>query len=548
MAHYRQKLPTWGWSTCPTTSFTRSQILAMESAGTLQKWCVYTANDITSITAWGTAKFSAVALENNRISESGYYEWSFNVGNPFEADIQWSTGVIKYIFDTVRNNEVSGTVISSFPFSSSWVFNNRVTNWSINYTAGTLTNNVFENSNVTISWGTFTYNTVIGSSSVNISGWSSSYNTISNSSNVTIQWWNFSNNTVEASTTVTISWSSQRNTFSSGSSFTQLTTAGTTNYSNYVWSTISSTLTITRSSFLYSSYNSTNSTTGYISYLMADNANFNLQNIWQLYIQYANVSYSFINSNNATRLYMYGTRMESRSQLNISTGATFNSNYDTLSSYWYVRVTAWVLTTQYNIITSSWYISHANWTNRVYNNFISNGSIRIQWTSTWCLVQRCSITSNAAIYCTNSTNCKIYYCSSDTDSVVYTDGSTNARIYYSSWNSDATIRSIGNTWNHYIYYCNARSWWSIRMENNTSTNTRMYAIDSTSRSIALLQNSTWANANFYYSTFSAYFYAYIVSTSNTTKSWLFWMWRRTLNITDPLAIAPYASGTAWQNF
>ena len=104
--------------------------------------------------------------------------------------------------------------------------------------------------------------------------------------------------------------------------------------------------------------------------------------------------------------------------------------------------------------------------------------------------------------------------------------------------------SQGNTRTHYQYYCNASSAGQVIMINNTGS-MRQYSIESNSQSIARLQNST-ANGNWYYSRVDSYYYMYITRNGGT-NSGLFGQGRRTRTVTNPTTVAPYASGSSWQN-
>lgn len=255
-----------------------------------------------------------------------------------------------------------------------------------------------------------------------------------------------------------------------------------------------------------------------------------------------------VTATNAARLYFYRGSVNSAGRILLGAGARIDSNYSNISDLGYIEssVSGGFLTVNYSTVKGLSYIRNitAN-AHSVDRCHVSSGSrISFEGNSSGCRAYYSSATGGSSLYfTTNSQNCYMYYVTASSIGQVYFQNSRTGRIYYSNATSYSYIRSINNTNTHYLYYCNADSRGYVQTLTNGGV-TRMYAVNAEARSIAELRNS---RGNIYYSSFSAYFYAYITR-SGGTSSGLFGQGRRSQTITNPTAIAPYSVGSAWLNF
>lgn len=134
---------------------TWAAIRNLETAGNLTPGCVYTATNITWILVGGTARFSSIALDENKLADHGYYEGSWNVGHPQEGIINWANGQIEYINERINENEVKGlNTVRNFPFGTTSVQRNKAYHSAFTYTGGVFRDNQMYDAVVVINSGT----------------------------------------------------------------------------------------------------------------------------------------------------------------------------------------------------------------------------------------------------------------------------------------------------------------------------------------------------------------------------------------------------------
>jgi len=92
-----------------------------------------------------------------------------------------------------------------------------------------------------------------------------------------------------------------------------------------------------------------------------------------------------------------------------------------------------------------------------------------------------------------------------------------------------------------MYYCNASASGYIQINNSGG---RIYACNVSSQSIL---EKRGAGGNIYYSSFNAYFYAYITRTTGTSSG-LFGHGRVSKTVTDAVGIPAYNQGAGFLNF
>ena len=277
-------------------------------------------------------------------------------------------------------------------------------------------------------------------------------------------------------------------------------------------------------------------------------ATINAQNVPQFYLRESEVtSLGSINCNNSARVYFYRGSLSSYGRLDVRTGSRVDSSYATVTSNSYIQstISGGFLTVNNTQITGASYVRNTTGnTNAVSNCFVGGQStMRFDGDATGGRIYYSSATGGSSIYqTTGSVNCYMYYMTGSSVWQIYSQNAVNLRMYYGNATSFSYIRSMNNPTTHYMYYCNADARGYVQMLNNVGVS-RMYAVNATSQSIAELRGST---GNLYYSSFSAYFYAYVTRTAGTS-TWLFGQWRRSAAITNTGGTTPFATGSAWSN-
>lgn len=579
------------WVIIPTVACqietTRAAVIALRNSGQLEKDCHYVINDPNVNGTLLLDKVLVHAVDESTLS--GCYLFTQNDNTAWNGAYDIDTDRVEYVYDHRRRNKIeSYNSVISFPYSCTSCYDNQIKDTPITYTSGSFYENVIDNASQLVVGGTSFYANKIGpQSNVNVTGGRFHRNNIQtdatiNQSNGTINELTAKGSSITTMSStgtigqLTIGENSNLTVSATGSltdsdigQDAEVTLISATNYENvfgastiyrqvgtgYIrYSTIEGTTSFINGNTNVSnvrSYVSTINTTGSTGTLSNTDFNrayaVNMQNIASLTITDSSIKdYASVSANNAARLYFYRGSAKDGSRILISTGSRIDASYTHLNSYAYLQSTGngGVLTANYCIISSSGYIrnttTNSNRADRV--NISSSGNVRFDGTASDCRVYYSSASDGASIYHTGASNSSyIYYCTANGLGQIYTQGSVNARIYYSTATSRGYVRSLNVPATHYIYYSNASASGYIQFNNATAG--RIYGCNVDSQSILEKRGAT----NVYYSSFSAYYYAYITRTAGTSSG-LFGMGRRTHTITNPATVAPYNTGAAWQNF
>lgn len=517
-------------------------------------------NAVDTFPRWNTAVYDNRVLWDAQV----VYNWWSVYWNTFNADSNTTINTSNFrnnVVDTDANVVSSGnTQRNHFEAQSdttinSWDFRENKVEADANVVSSTswdVDNNIFRSSsNTTVSWTANIDNSEVHTdATLTLSGWNVVTSTFWNLSNTTISWWTFADNNVwEDADVVIVSWSNYENVFGKSTVYRQVWT-GYIRYSNIEWTTSRTNwnTNVSNVNANTATVNTTGSAWSIFNSLLQRAYMANIQNIPSLTITDSTVSnYWTVQTNASTRIYIYRSTITDWSRFLCSANSRIDISYTHLNSYSYVQSTGngWYLRANYCNLSSLWYIRNQTTNQHLAERceVTSQSSIRFDWNADNCRAYYCEASSWGAIYhTTGSVGCYTYYCTADSLWQIYTQGSTNARIYYSNADARAYVRSLNCTWTHYIYYGKSSASWYIQM---SWTLGRIYACRVDSQSIL---EKRWANnSNIYYSSFTAYYYAYITRTAGTT-SWIYGMWRRTNTITDPVAIAPYAVWGSRQNF
>lgn len=451
----------------------------------------------------------------------------------------------------VRNHfySASNTTINAGAFRNNQVYNDATV---ISSTTGDVDSNTFGNLSSTNISGTASLDnsTVDTDGNIVLSGGNVIACKIGQNANLTMSGGTFADSTIGEDAEVTIiSGSNYENVFGASTVYRQVGTG----YIRY--STIEGTTTWTNGntnvSNVHSYVSSVNTTgsTGAISNSSFSRAIMSLmQNVDSLTITDCTISnYAQVSMNGAARMYLYRSTVTDGSRVLISAGARIDSSYTNVSSYGYLQCNqdGGVLTANYCEVSSNSYIRNItpNSHSAQRSSVSGNSRISFEGDSSGCRVYYSSASGGGSIYINGtSSGCFLYYCSAIGLGQVYAQNSTNARIYYCSASARGYIRSLNCPGTHYMYYCSATASGYVQMN---ATLGRMYAVHAASQSIVEKRGSQ--ASNFYYSTFTAYYYAYVTKTTGTVSG-LYGMGRRSYTITDPVTSAPYNQGVAWQNF
>lgn len=273
----------------------------------------------------------------------------------------------------------------------------------------------------------------------------------------------------------------------------------------------------------------------------------NLRNIPSLTILDSNIKdYTQFRCDSASRLYLYRTSTNSGARILTSSGARIDASYTTIADYGYLQCTrsGGVLVANYCSVNSLGYIRNTTENSHRADrcSVTSQSNIRFDGNSRNCRAYYCSTSAGSSMYHTGtSNNCYFYYVNADSLGQVYSQNSTNLRMYYGAASSRGYLRSLNASATHYMYYCDASA--SGYVQFNTGTG-RLYANKVSAQSILEKRGN---GGNIYYSSFSAYFYAYLTRTGGTSSG-LFGNGRRTMTVTNPATTTPYSLGSAFLNF
>jgi hypothetical protein len=472
---------------------------------------------------------SAGTFANNTVgSDANVISAAITTRNTFDAQSDSTINTGDFRENTVKNN---ATVTSN--------------------TTGDVDNNIFGAASDTVISGTanFDLNTIKSDANVTVTGGTVLGNEFWQLSDTVVNGGTLSDTTVGEDAQVTInSGLNYENKFGNSTIYNQVGTGYiryTTIEGTTTWTNGNTDVSNVRS---YVSSVDTTGSTGTIS-----NCDFHratattMQNIASLTITDTSIKdYSQISANNAARLYLYRSSVNGGSRVLVSAGSRIDASYTNLDSYSYLQSTqiGGFLRANYCNLTSLSYIRNTT----VNQNFAegcsanAQSSIRFDGTVSNCRVYYSSADGGAAIYHTGSSNdCYMYYCSADGLGQIYSQNSVSARLYYNTASARAYVRSLDCATTHYIYYSTASSSSYIQM---SASQGRLYSIEASSQSIFEKRGNN--NSNLYYSSVRVYYYYYITLTAGTISG-IFGEGRRTQVLTNPVTVAPYGAGAAWQN-
>lgn len=571
---------------------TRAAVIALRNSGSLQKDCHYV---ITNPNAQGTLLLDKVLLHAvDESTLSGCYLKTAHDNTAWNGSYDIDLDRVQYVHDHLRNNKVTvNASVRVFPWGVTTVSNNEVhSNGILRHTGGTVTDNTIEgNASVRITGGNFSNNEVNSQARVTSSRTSVQRCEFTTYANVTLSsTGNFLDNTVTGESVANISTTGniESITVTGNSNLTmtgsaqlyqsdidndsQVSLSSQSNYNNqftgrctyrqvgtgwirdshighYAGVTNGNT-NISRSTITNNSAVNTTGATGDITTSNLSKATVNAQNCPAFFLRESDMaSLGSINANNSTRVYFYRSHLDSYGRLDVRAGSRIDASYATVSgnSYLQCTVSGGFLTVNNTKVTGASYVRNLTPNSNAVSNCIVGGqsNMRFDGTASGCRIYYSSSLGGASIYhTTGSVNCYFYYVNASSLGQIYTQNSTNARVYYCNADAYAYVRSLNNTATHYMYYCDAAGRGYVQSIGNSGL-TRMYAVTAQGQSIAELRNST--SGNLYYSSFMAYFYAYITRTGGTSTG-LFGQGRRSQTITNPTSISPYAVGSAWLNF
>ena len=520
-------------SATPILPITRAALRALRTAGDLDPQVHYVVTDPASEGNLDVQEIILHALNANTLSTQAGILTSHNA-NAYQGVYDIDQDNVLEVTDHLENKIISNSSILNFPFGVSTVTRNTVmNNANIVYTAGTLRDNVIQSdATVTITGGATINSEFKQFCNYTMSGGTLRESTVGQDSDVTI-----------------VSGDNYENVFGNSTVYRQVGTG----YIRY--STIEGTTTWTNGNTNVSnvnSYVSTVNTTGSAGTI--SNSTFhraiatNMQNVGSLTITDCTINnYSSFTINGATRLYLYRSSIVDYGRVLISAGSRIDASYTKVSNDSYIQstISGGFLTINDTTVTNSSYARNTTPnSNAISNSRVeANSNMRFDGDATGGRIYYSTASSGTSMYqTTGSVNCYFYYVNSSSASQVYCQNAVNLRMYYCNASASSYLRSINNPSTHYMYYCNASGRGYVQMQNNTGS-CRMYAVTAQGQSIAELRGSA---GNLYYSSFSAYFYAYITRTSGTSTG-MFGMGRRSASATNSAALVPFASGTAWSN-
>lgn len=574
------KLPTG--TECPAP-MTRAALRALRTSGGLLKDCHYVITDYNRGTV-GAATILLHAVDANTLGMDA------NVKTVYDT-LAWDG---RYDIDTNRitelndnlGNEVSGQeLVDTFPWGVTTVSDNIVDEGAVfNYTAGNFIDNRIESganvtatagntqrntfraaSNTVVSAGDFLENevhsdatvnssttgdvdnNVFGSLSIaNISGTANvDANTVLNNSNLTVTGGNVADNYIDSDSALTVSAGSVYENRLESSAIVNLV-GGANFYRNTVSNESSLTVgghTVFESTFTRTTVNTTGSAGNGIRYSAFTRATITAQNVPLFYINSSDYSAnSQVSASNAARFYSEYDTMSGYGRMLVSAGKSLTSSYNDVRDYAYIQVLNGVLTARYNSVSNVSYIqSNTTGTNTVDRNHVnSQSTVRVLGTSTGCRIYYCNVSSGSSVYHNGtSTGCYFYYCDASSSSTMYSNNSVNLRAYYNSAAGNSQYYSLNVTATHYAYYNSMQGHGYIRHAN--SSGGRIYAVACSGQGLLQLSGATPAG-RIYYSSFHAYYYLY-ANNWTITRTSLHGYGRRTYNVTNPAT-----NGTFTQNF
>lgn len=491
---------------------TRAAILALRNSSSLEEGCHYI---VTDPAVNGTLQVEHILLHATAPNElSGCYIKTVHDNTAWNGAYDIDTNRVEHVFDHLNRNDVTlYESTSTFPFGVATVQENHVHGGIVNYTAGTINE------------------CQINSSTLNMIAGSLTESRISNDSNVTIR----NNNNIE-------------NIFESSVTFNQVGT-GVVRYSrfagNRTWTNGNTNLDNIDAHF--ANVNTTG-TGGSIVSSRIHNSTISAANAANLNWDFISMDgNSTITANGAGVTTIQYASLDSGGRILVSAGAVLTSLYDSISDISYIQVIAGTLSSRYCKLNSLGYIQHnSTGSNRIDRCEVTSQSrMRFLGTCTNCRIYYSTASSGGMIeHQGSSTGCYWYYNEATSTSQIYSNNSVNLRGYYNSATGNSRIYSQNVTGTHYIYYNSCTGHGYIHFENAPAG--RIYAVSCTSQGLVRFRPAG-NTGRLYYSSFTAYFYLYADAMSGT-RTGLYGMGRRTHTVTNPTLGAPYATGSAWQNF
>ena len=510
--------------TCPAP-MTRAALLGLRNAGELNTACHYVITDYNRGTV-GAATVLLHAVDEKTLSMDVHVKTTFdNLAWDGRYDIDANR--IVHLVDNVGNVITGEGTVDAFPWNTPNVYENVMFETVLNYTGGQMYDNNIQNSTITFDGTYFCRNTIDNLSTVSVTGGSGV---------------SFYDNEVQSRANVRIiAGTNVENEFGNSTIYRGVGT-GTINRSTLAndANITNGNVTIDRTQFTNLTVNTTGST-GVITYTEFNRSATALTNIPDLDIIESRFDATAqITATSAARLRLYRSNVSSARVL-VSGNATLVADYVSLDSYSYMQVTAGALTARYCDGSSYGYFRNLGGSNLLDRCSVSSGgTIRFDGSGNNNRMYYTSADSGASVYMTAATGCYFYYIKADSAGQFYCNNRTNARMYYCDVSSYSYIRSYGSgTGQTYMYYCSARARGYVD-HINIGALIRFYAVSAEGQSIVRQTGGT-ANANLYYSTFHAYYYALLALTGGT-RTGLHGTGRQSFNG------MPASNGTGARNF
>lgn len=496
---------------CELVPITRAALVSLEGSSNLDICSVYR---ITDNAHPFTGNVYVRALDINKLPHQVYFDAPSVSNELLVGEYDFDGGRFHRLRDSVRDITVEGDAsIASFPWGNGNITSGFVRNSTLNFTAGRIFGfRIEDSSTVTITGGTHQ----------NLKVLSRSVATLSRNTNEVV---------VEGESSLT---------------------TGGTGTANEVIIENDSTVRLGNTNILQSEFRDTLINTigssGQIRSSKFFNVNGNaLTNIPSLNILESTYSDSHsFSCSNASRIYLYrssGTGGATRYL--VSANGRLDASQTSLKSNSYIQVTNGSMLCYYADLAANSYIRHfSSGLNYIYGtNLRANSRAEFYATSNNNRIYYSNIAANSYVQIngTNTLN-YIYGCDVGGNSRIRAINSNNSRMYYCTAHGNSEIYSQNNPQLHYMYYCTGRSNGFVQAVNN-SQRFYMYGIASSAQSIARLQNST-AQARWYYSSYTAYFYHYMTLTNTTARQAYHGYGRRSYTVTNPVP----TTGAFVQNF
>lgn len=514
-------------ASCPEP-MTRSALLALRNAGSLEVGCHYVITDYNRANV-GAASILLHAVDGGTLSMDASVKTAFDA-EAWSGTYDITTNRIESLRDNIGNHVTERAAVDAFPWGVSTVSGNRV-----------------DGSIVTVTGGSFLNNTVRDGSVVNQSAGTTRESTIADQSDLTNNGASLSNVNLRSDSTLVAATGSWIEVSVSDSYIVYQVGTGYVRYSSFSGN---HTLTvgdvnITDVHARSSTINTTGST-GTISRSTFDGSSgVSLLNIPVLNIIAIGVrDQAQIVASGAAQLTLRYTTLDSGGRFLASAGTRTNCQYSAVNSYGYIQNVQGTMTVLYCSATSLGYIRHNTPNTNLFERLsvTSQSNARIEGAATNCRLYYSSANGGSTLLINGASDgAYVYYCSADGLSELRITDSVGTRMYYCSAMGRGFITCVGDATQTLMYYCAADSAGRVESLNNDAAGTRMYSCRADSQSILRLQNCG-ANGRVYYSSVTAYYYL-LLTLNGLTRSALHGYGRRSYTVTDPAA-----NGTFVQNF